>query len=358
MSIFAPPYLTLAEAVLILRSETVADFTTEWLLQLVQSQEVGMYFRPVDDLIVADDMQEQSFRHLATGREYVLPAEWADIFLANLSKEGAVQIRTLPDGLGMAQFIRSAKTDERVIVSLKIDDVRVALAELQKYVMRRRTERTADNVATAEIIFNGAPIDWDYWLGTLPTLTSAQASRLMCGLDPIVFADLEARPNDNDPSRHCLQAAKLEALALADDISRLTSSAWIDWALEHSVHVSPAFKTGGYVGSNRSQPEDPLDDTDAFIAELAAVSKSESMDDRLKRGERQRLAIAEVAMAKYKNPLKIPSGGKGVLLQSCLENKPKLFASHHQFNAAWKAEIESDSPRFRMDKHSEFGKRY
>jgi hypothetical protein len=95
--------------------------------------------------------------------------------------------------------------------------------------------------AFAESIWNGVPIRWNYWVRQLPSLSRAQAARLMSGLDPDVFADLSARPNTNDPSRACRAATDIERLALAEGRDCDDASGWLKWCVERKVPVHAGF---------------------------------------------------------------------------------------------------------------------
>jgi hypothetical protein len=91
--------------------------------------------------------------------------------------------------------------------------------------------------AFAESATNGAAINWRYWAGQMPTWTSAQASRLMCALDPDVFDDLTNRPNRSDPSQLTLNAKKIQRLADAQHIGELSPAKWLAWADRHKLRV-------------------------------------------------------------------------------------------------------------------------
>jgi hypothetical protein len=96
--------------------------------------------------------------------------------------------------------------------------------------------------AFAETVYNGAAIDWRYWVGQMPKLTVAQASRLMAGLDPDVFADLSAQPNSNDPVWPCAKAAKIQRLAEAGGTGEMPPGAWLDWAESRGIAVHEGFR--------------------------------------------------------------------------------------------------------------------
>jgi hypothetical protein len=94
----------------------------------------------------------------------------------------------------------------------------------------------------AERVLNGRFIDWDYWVEKMPTLSAAEASRLMTGLDPELYADLTAKPMpQNDTSRACAAARRIERLAEAEGAERRSPAEWYRWALERDFSVHHGF---------------------------------------------------------------------------------------------------------------------
>ncbi|MCE3607588.1 hypothetical protein LXA47_28875, partial [Massilia sp. P8910] len=81
-----------------------------------------------------------------------------------------------------------------------------------------------------------------------------------------------------------------------------------------------------------------------------------SQDD-LKPVEKKILEIVAAAAAMFPDPLKIPKGGKAKIRDFCMENARKLFGSEHQFDRAWKVEIEKKKPRFLTADHRIYGRR-
>jgi len=105
------------------------------------------------------------------------------------------------------------------------------------------TYRSHDTVAgIGEVVYNGRLIDWRYWVENMPTLSPAEAARLMSGLDPELYEDLTARPvPKNDPSRACAEAKRIERLAVAQGAGRRTPEEWYLWALESGFTVHRGF---------------------------------------------------------------------------------------------------------------------
>ena len=95
--------------------------------------------------------------------------------------------------------------------------------------------------ATIEVIANGRPINWSFWVHRRLCLTAGQAARLMCGLDPRKFKCLKARPNTNDPGNLCRHARNIERAALSEN--RLTDSplGWLAWANDKKFKVHDGF---------------------------------------------------------------------------------------------------------------------
>jgi hypothetical protein len=83
--------------------------------------------------------------------------------------------------------------------------------------------------ALTEKVYNGSIINWRYWVYQMPRLSAAQAARLLCGLDPDTFDNLDSRPNKNDPSHLCDKARKLQ---------RLPSLLWGWLAGEHHFYMN------------------------------------------------------------------------------------------------------------------------
>ena len=93
-----------------------------------------------------------------------------------------------------------------------------------------------------EYFNNGCCIDWQYRIGKMPTLTSQQAARLMCALDPDSFADLSNRPNKNDPGDLCNLARDIERLALATGMATASPEAWVTWGDSNKFKVHWQFR--------------------------------------------------------------------------------------------------------------------
>jgi hypothetical protein len=96
--------------------------------------------------------------------------------------------------------------------------------------------------AFSESVNNGAAINWHYWVHQLPTLTTAEAARLMCGLDPDLFQSLESCPNENDQTQLCKKAAMIQRLSEREGRACATPGEWLAWASEHRIAVHDGFR--------------------------------------------------------------------------------------------------------------------
>jgi hypothetical protein len=94
----------------------------------------------------------------------------------------------------------------------------------------------------SESVNNGVAINWIYWVNQMPTLSAAQAARLMCALDPDVFDNLKNRPNQNDPSNLVQKAKMIQRLAEAQEMREAAPIAWLEWAKERHIAVHHGFE--------------------------------------------------------------------------------------------------------------------
>jgi hypothetical protein len=99
-----------------------------------------------------------------------------------------------------------------------------------------------ESAAFHEVTFNGSVISWRYWVRQMPTLTAEQAARLMAGLDPDVFANLDNRPNKNDPNEYCKKARSIERLAVTQGRKMATAREWLTWAEKHKFKLHGSFR--------------------------------------------------------------------------------------------------------------------
>lgn len=102
--------------------------------------------------------------------------------------------------------------------------------------------------ALAEFVWNDKPIDWEYWFGKLPNLNADEACRLMSGLDPIVFEDLDIykdlnqRPNDNNPRQASEKAKEMLRLAMRENKTNATSTQWMEWVTVRGYEVHAGYR--------------------------------------------------------------------------------------------------------------------
>jgi hypothetical protein len=100
----------------------------------------------------------------------------------------------------------------------------------------------AFRAAYAETGNNGSVIDWRYWVHQLPRLTIAESARLICGLDPDKFKDLENKRNNKDQSLLFRKVEKIQRLAKLEGKEIATSSEWLAWAKERQFAIHDGFK--------------------------------------------------------------------------------------------------------------------
>jgi len=97
-------------------------------------------------------------------------------------------------------------------------------------------------IAYAETIYNGKVIRWRYWVEQMPQLSAAEAARLMSALDPDLFANLDNRPNKNDPSKRCERAAVIQRLAERKGMPVATPAEWLSWAIQEGFVAHDGFR--------------------------------------------------------------------------------------------------------------------
>lgn len=111
---------------------------------------------------------------------------------------------------------------------------------------RRRplaTHASDDSYAgLVEYLQNGKQIDWRYWVENMPTLSPAEAARLMRGLDPELYEDLNSRPLPNyNVTQPCSEAKRMERLATAQGVGRLSPEEWYRWSWRVASLCTVAF---------------------------------------------------------------------------------------------------------------------
>jgi len=76
----------------------------------------------------------------------------------------------------------------------------------------------------------------------MPSLTAAQASRLMCALDPFIFKELTNTATSHAPEELLMKAWQLQQLAEAQNLITASAGKWLDWADEHGLRVHAGFR--------------------------------------------------------------------------------------------------------------------
>ena len=128
-----------------------------------------------------------------------------------------------------------------------------------------------------EVVSNGKLVAWDHWVGRMPTLSAAEASRLLSGLDPDAFRELDSPPTSNDSSRQRQQAKNIERLAVAEGRTRDTPAGWLKWAASHGFSVDVWFAAAVHAlpapSSIEAKADEPATWWDAVLPYLVAMLK-------------------------------------------------------------------------------------
>lgn len=104
---------------------------------------------------------------------------------------------------------------------------------------RAALESSSDVV---ELVLNGRLLNWRLWVQQMRTLSAGQAARLMTGLDPDLYANIDARPvPDNDVSSARQQVVTIERLALNWSKEEDTALGWLNWGKEHDFQLHANF---------------------------------------------------------------------------------------------------------------------
>ena len=180
--------------------------------------------------------------YLLAGMEPESKWQFAPPLVKNLfnlirDKTGAVTMSTIPGG-------RSEITRAE-FQALKAEYGATPAIEPTTAPVSNEAENLADRellAAISEIVNNGASLNWRYWVQQLPTLTAAEAARLICGLDPDLFQSLESRPNQNDQRQPCAKAAMIQRLAEREGMESANPKDWLTWADKHQIAVHDGFK--------------------------------------------------------------------------------------------------------------------
>jgi hypothetical protein len=179
------------------------------------------------------------------------------------------------------------------------------------------------HAGVVEFLQNRKLIDWRYWVENMPTLSPAEAARLMQGLDPDLYEDLGSRPVQTyDSTAPCAAARSMERLATAKGLGRLSPEEWCRWAMENDFRVHRGFFLAGlgrYLNENErevlaSMPSQearlwttahPVDGEErqvstTFAGHVSTVQRSfpeffAEVEERLARWRRGRYTLVEAA---------------------------------------------------------------
>lgn len=130
-----------------------------------------------------------------------------------------------------------------------------------------------------EVGLNGASIAWRYWVHQMPTLSAAEAARLMSALDPDKFSSLHEFPGMDDPSQHCEKAGNIQRLAERLGMAEATPSAWLAWADEREIHVHVGFRIEVEHLVGNPQQASPAEVSKQTEAKQSPVPSAEPFDE-------------------------------------------------------------------------------
>lgn len=135
-----------------------------------------------------------------------------------------------------------------------------------------------------EMLLNGSPIDWEYWASKMPRLTTEQAARLVCGLDPDVYTG-NLKNSVHRDSGALRNAIRVERLAVAEGRTAETPEVWLSWAMNRGFEVPIGFE---YWASGRNFSWEPLPEPNTKIA-AAAMSEPQPVAKETPAARRARL---------------------------------------------------------------------
>ncbi len=184
--------------------------------------------------------EDESFLNSTTKDEYALRLR---VLLANLSNRDFFSAGTLSLVNPASCGVRLSEFAAWAVSVVKWNDLPPELeAMTQRFADYKAKDEGEFDAAFAESVYNGVSINWRYWVHQMPTLTTAQAARLMSGLDPDIFENLDSRPNKNDPSRLCEKARMIQRLVETQGKHSESPAEWLAWADSHGFKVHDGFR--------------------------------------------------------------------------------------------------------------------
>lgn len=139
--------------------------------------------------------------------------------------------------------------DRKLSLSPFLEDDALNMA-LEGFERRRPLSTNASDDSHAglvEFLQNGRLIDWRYWVESMPTLSPAEATRLMEGLDPEIYEGMNSRPLPKYDATNAWNAVKrMERLAAVEKVDRLSPEGWYRWAVERGFSVHRGFFLASY----------------------------------------------------------------------------------------------------------------
>jgi len=149
------------------------------------------------------------------------------------------------------------------------------------------------DAAFNESVYNDAPINWRYWVRQMPTLTAAEAARLMSGLDPNIFSKLENGPNQNAPNQVLKNAKNMQRLAKKKGMQSATPGEWMKWAEIYEFKVHDLFRIEAETMADEQKEKDSALATEASQQSAAATGNIQQKDGEpyLKKGANKRATV-------------------------------------------------------------------
>lgn len=165
---------------------------------------------------------------------------WLDEFVADFNRDYG------PDRLSIMGE-REGDRELNLCPFLEEDALNTALEGFERR-HALATHASDDSYAgLVEYLQNGKLIDWRYWVQNMKTLSAGEAARLIEGLDPDLYEDLNSRPvSKYDPTQPCGEAKRIERLAITQGHERRTPEEWYRWALESGFNVHRGYFLATY----------------------------------------------------------------------------------------------------------------
>lgn len=204
---------------------------------------------------------------------------WLDDFTADFALDYGPERRSMMDE-------RDGDRDLNLAPYLEEAALNIALEGFERRKPLATHVSDDSHAGLVEHLQNGKLIDWQYWVENMPTLSPAEAARLMEGLDPELYEDLNSRPVTNyDATKSCGEARRIERLAIVEGVDRLSPEEWYRWAIDRGFGVHRGFFLAGY-GRYLMENED------AVLASMPPPEARRWQEAHPKVGDRRQVSVA------------------------------------------------------------------